>query len=101
MDRNGGAISVADNRLLVVIVNYKTAALTTACLRSLEPEIRSTPGISITVVDNASGDGPALAEAIRAHGWERWVALKFAARNGGFSAGNNAAIKPALTSANP
>src|SRR5262245_52851666 len=101
MDGNGGAISAADNRLLVVIVNYKTAALTTACLRSLEPEIRSVAGVSVTVVDNASGDGPVLAETIRAHGWESWVVLRVAAHNGGFSAGNNAAIRPALASANP
>jgi N-acetylglucosaminyl-diphospho-decaprenol L-rhamnosyltransferase len=101
MDGNGGAVLPADNRLLVVIVNYKTAALTIACLRSLEPEIRNVAGVSVTVVDNASGDGPALAEAIRAHGWESWVKLEIAARNGGFSAGNNVAIRAALASANP
>jgi N-acetylglucosaminyl-diphospho-decaprenol L-rhamnosyltransferase len=101
MDGNGGPVGPADNRLLVVIVNYKTAALTTACLRSLEQEVRSVPGITVAVVDSASGDGPALAEAIRAHGWESWATLKVAPRNGGFSAGNNAAIGPALAAANP
>jgi N-acetylglucosaminyl-diphospho-decaprenol L-rhamnosyltransferase len=101
MGGSGGASGAADNRLLVVIVNYKTAALTTACLRSLEHEISGVAGISVTVVDNDSGDGPALAGAIRAHGWEGWVALKTAARNGGFSAGNNEAIRAALASANP
>ena len=60
MDGNGGAIWPADNRLLVVIVNYKTAALTTTCLRSLEHEVKSVAGIRVAVVDSASGDGPAL-----------------------------------------
>jgi len=101
MDGNGGPVWPADNRLLVVIVNYKTAALTTACLRSLEQEVKSVAGIRVAVVDSASGDGPALDEAIRSHGWESWVTLRIAARNGGFSAGNNAAIGPALASANP
>jgi GT2 family glycosyltransferase len=96
-----GTTGAAENRLLVVIVNYKTAELTTACLRSLEQEIKSVAGIRVAVVDSASGDGPELDEAIRTHGWESWVTLKVAPRNGGFSAGNNAAIGPALASANP
>lgn len=88
-------------RLLVVIVNYKTAQLTVACLRSLAPELKSVPQLHVALVDNASGDGAVLSEAIQAHGWQDWVTLQVAASNGGFGAGNNVAIKPALTSANP
>ena len=32
-----------NDRLLIVIVNYRTAELTADCLRSLEPEVRSLP----------------------------------------------------------
>jgi len=46
-------------RLLVVIVNYRTADLTIGCLRSLEPEIRALPEAEVVVADNASGDGSA------------------------------------------
>jgi cellulose synthase/poly-beta-1,6-N-acetylglucosamine synthase-like glycosyltransferase len=53
------------------------------------------------VVDNASGDGPELVDAIRSHGWGDWVTLDVAERNGGFASGNNVAIRPALASANP
>lgn len=74
----------------VVIVTYRSASLTVACLRSLLPEL-STPGISVrvVVVDNASGDAPEVAEAIRREGWSSWVTLIEAPRNGGFAYGNN------------
>src|SRR5262245_5515824 len=91
----------ASRRLLVVIVNYKTAALTVACLRSLEPEVKSLPGFQVRVVDNASGDGPALDQAIRSNGWADWVTLDIAAHNGGFAAGNNVAIRAASASLDP
>ena len=81
---------------LVVIVNYKTAALTIACLRSLAPEVAEDPGIRVVVVENASGDGDAIAAAIREHAWGDWATLTIAARNGGFSYGNNRGIAPAL-----
>ena len=60
----------------IAIVSYRSAALTIDCLRSIEVE-RSTPGISIRVivVDNASGDAPAIAEAIEKNSWSSWVTL--------------------------
>ena len=88
-------------RLLIVIVNYKTAELTRNCLRSLEPELAGIPGVSVTVVENASGDEVALASAIRENGWEGWVTLDVAEVNGGFAYGNNRAIREALQSENP
>src|SRR6187399_2242791 len=81
---------------LVVIVNYKTAALTVACLRSLEPEVAADPGIRVAVVDNASSDGEAIAAAIREHDWGGWARLMVADRNGGFSYGNNRGIELGL-----
>jgi hypothetical protein len=44
------------------------------------------------VVDNASGDAPAIAEAIESNGWHSWVTLVTAAKNGGFAYGNNLGI---------
>ncbi len=85
-------------RLLVAIVNYKTAPLVIDCLRSLEPEIAESAelrGARVVVVDNASGDGSdrVLAAAIKANGWSAWAELEVAPQNGGFSYGNNRAIE--------
>ena len=93
--------SVATCPLLVVIVNYKTADLTIRCLETLGPEFDEIPGARVTVVENASGDGETLARAIADLGWGSWVTLEDTGRNGGFSAGNNAGIRPALESADP
>ncbi len=87
--------------VLVVIVNYKTAALTVTCLRTLEQELRHIPGARACVVENDSGDGDRLASAIAENGWGSWVELKLAERNGGFAYGNNVAIRPTLDSAEP
>lgn len=84
--------------LTVVIVNYRTAELAIEALRSLEPELARCGSARVCVVDNASGDGSAerLDAAIRSHRWSSWVTLLALAENGGFGAGNNAALRPAL-----
>jgi len=81
----------------VIIVSYRTAALTVSCLRSLLPE-RSLSDITISavVVDNASGDAQEIASAIKAEGWSSWVTLIVAPRNGGFAYGNNLGFAQAL-----
>lgn len=78
--------------LAIIILNYRTAELTVACLASLEPEV--TPGVEVIVVDNASGDGSAerIEHAILARGWDRWARLLRSPVNGGFAAGNNMGI---------
>ena len=83
-------------RTLVVIVSYRTAKLTIACLRSLQAEVEADGSIRIAVVDNASGDDAEIATAIAANGWAGWVELIVAPRNGGFSYGNNRGIQPAM-----
>lgn len=87
-----------EKSILVVIVNYRTPRLVVDCLRSLEAEVKAHDGASVTVVDNASGDGSAdlIAAAIEALGWSSWAQLVRAPVNGGFSYGNNLAISPAL-----
>jgi len=87
--------------LLVVVLNYKTAALTSDCLRSLADEIDAIPGSRVVVTDNASGDGSVekIASAISENHWHDWVELMPLEQNGGFAFGNNAAIRPVLASA--
>lgn len=89
--------------LLIVIVNYRTASLVIDCLRSLEPGLAGLPGARVVVTDNASGDDSVerLERAVDDSGWGDWVTIQPLPRNDGFAAGNNAAIAPALESAEP
>lgn len=83
-------------RVLVVIVNYRSAQLTLECLRSLEPE-RALPDLDIrvVVVENDSGDGAVLERDLAQF---QGVTLIQAARNGGFSYGNNLGFRFAYES---
>ena len=86
-------------RVLIVIVNYRTAGLTVDCLRSLAPQVGEVAGgCRVVVTDNASGDGSAdlIADAIATHGWGGWARLVPLDRNGGFAYGNNEGIRPFL-----
>ena len=89
-------------KLLVVIVNYRTADLTIACLRSLVDEIARVPGARVVITDNASGDDSVerISRAIDDNKWS-WATLMPLASNGGFAWGNNQAIEPALRSDDP
>ena len=83
----------------VLIVSYQSAALTIESLRSVHAErVRAGSEIDIraVVVDNASGDYPLLLRALAENGWDSWVALILAPRNGGFAYGNNLALRTAL-----
>jgi N-acetylglucosaminyl-diphospho-decaprenol L-rhamnosyltransferase len=86
----------------VVIVTYKSAQLTIQSLRSLESE-RVNPGLNIRaiVVDNASGDSPAIQQALAPNGWSSWVTLVTAPKNGGFAYGNNLGVQHASAAATP
>ena len=89
--------------LVVSIVAWKGADLTIACLRSIEPELASVPGMRVIVVDNASPDGSAdrVEQAIGEQGWSAWARLIRAPGNHGFAAGNNIAIRAMLAEAQP
>ena len=84
-------------------MNYRTADLTIACLRSLVDEIAAIATARVVVTDNASPDDsvPRIAQAIEQNGWSSWASLMPLANNGGFAVGNNAAIEPALASGDP
>ena len=91
---------MSQSSVLVVIVNYRTAGLAIECLRSLCSEMAPNPGASVVVVDNASGDGSAdaIAAAIESEWWGAWATLVRTPVNGGFSYGNNLAVRAALAS---
>jgi hypothetical protein len=86
----------------VVIVTYKSAALTVESLRSVQAE-RSSSGLQVRaiVVDNASGDLSAIGRAVQANDWRSWVTLVLAPKNGGFAYGNNLGIEHAYAAGAP
>ena len=89
--------------VLVVVLNYRVADLALGCLDALAGQIRGQAGCRVVVVDNDSGDGSAeqIAAAIAQRGWQDWVSLVCSPVNGGFAAGNNLAIRPALEAPDP
>lgn len=80
-----------EGQVAVVIVSYRSAPLTIACLASLATERAAArpANLCAVVVDNDSGDAVPVGEAIAAHGWTDWVKLVRAPKNGGFGYGNN------------
>lgn len=92
------------SRILIVVVNYRTPSLVEDGLDALAPQIDSDAhALRTVVVDNASGDGSCerLAGFVAERGYEGWCEIVDAGRNGGFAAGNNTAIAPALASDEP
>ena len=92
------------HRLLIVTVNYRTAELTEKCLRSIANDRARLPeSTRMVVVDNDSGDGSfdRIKACIEDNGWSDWAEVVQADCNGGFSYGNNYAIRPALQSDAP
>ena len=91
-----------DPDVAVIIVSYRSAELAIASIRSVEADCsRGTIGARVVVVDNASGDGPAISAAIAANGWSGWVTLIVSPRNGGFGYGNNLGIAHAFAAGTP
>lgn len=89
-------------KLGIVIVNYRTAALTLACLDSLN-SVSSHYKFSVIVIDNNSHDDSYeyLCKVIGQRNWHSWVKIIASDINGGFSHGNNIAIKQFLAIDNP
>ena len=85
---------MTDIDVAVIVVTYRSAQLTIDCLRSIDAQ-RAIEGMRIrcVIVDNASGDTPAIARAIEAEGWAPWARVVTAERNGGFAYGNNVGVR--------
>lgn len=62
------------NSIAIVVVNYRTAALSIDCLDSLSKEVTTPGSFALELVDNASPDDSAdrLESAIRHHDWGGW-----------------------------
>ncbi|MFZ2651073.1 MAG: glycosyltransferase family 2 protein [Burkholderiaceae bacterium] len=102
MQARGTSKAIQDN-VLVVIVNFRVGPLVVDCLRSLKPEVAALPGTRVVVVDNCSNDGSVelIASAIESEGWSDWAELQQCEVNGGFSWGNNHAVRPVIRSEHP
>lgn len=82
-------------KVLIIIVNYRSAALTADALISLIPERERLPSCHVVVVDNASGDDSVavLSQLIaKTAPLSDFVTLVGAEKNGGFSYGNNVGL---------
>lgn len=90
-------------RVLILVLNYCTPALTLACLESLADTLARFPKARVILIDNASGDNSiAQFRAARdAHVFRARIELLTLPQNVGFAAGNNAALRPALASPEP
>lgn len=90
-------------RTLIVIVNFRSARLTSDCLHSLAKENPTNSDFEVVVVDNGSGDDSveSLRAEITTHQWHPWCRVLDRQINDGFAAGNNAAIEPALLDIQP
>ena len=89
-----------DPKVLTIILNFRTPELT---LKALKCALREMSGIKgeILIVDNASGDDShaLLKAAIQQNGLDKdnRVRLMQTARNGGYGAGNNFAMRAGLS----
>ena len=89
-------------KVLVVVLNYRTPELVVRCLESLKPEVERIGSMQVVVTDNDSGDDsiPLIEGAIAANEWD-WCTFMPLPRNGGYSYGNNAGIRPFLEGNDP
>ena len=71
-------------KLLIVIVNYRSADLTIDCLRSLQPELTAIPDAHVVVTDNLSPDDSVakLNAAVIDHHWENRLTIAPLPKNG-------------------
>jgi N-acetylglucosaminyl-diphospho-decaprenol L-rhamnosyltransferase len=82
----------------IIIVNYRTAALTIESLRALSSQVGDLGGGRVVVFDNSSADRSLeeIRVAIRMENWSGWASVEPLDRNGGFSYGNNFGLRAAL-----
>lgn len=90
-------------RVLAVIVNYKTAEIAKLCLASLARERAAVPNLEVAIVENASDDDSSAVlraelERLDATSWARIIESE---SNLGFAGGNNLALRDALAGGTP
>jgi len=89
--------------LLIVIVCYRVVKLTIECLQSLASQIGDVPNSRVMICENGTGPEATdeMKHAIVANGWQNWVSLKAIAPNVGFTGGNNAVLREAMSWESP
>ena len=87
-------------KLLIAVVNFKSADLVAPLLDSLAAEARALGDIWVRVGDNGSGDGSAevLAAHVKEKGYGDFAEVLDLGHNGGFAWGNNRLIEDPLKS---
>ncbi len=90
-------------KLLTIIVNYCTAPHVLNALESLVPQLEAVGDSAVWIVDNKSPDDSlaVLKRALDQRAYGKSVRLIESARNAGFGAGNNLAIREALALPTP
>jgi len=88
-------------RLLVIVVNYKSARLALRAADSVLAERADIPELELVIVENDSGDAEELRQGLQQPRFAGWARLVVAPKNGGFAYGNNLAVREALASPNP
>lgn len=88
---------MSDPKLLTIILNYKTAAMTMKAAQAAYIAMEGLPG-EIVIVDNDSNDGSFafMRDHVENAGWDRTRVIA-SDRNGGFGAGNNVGICAGLS----
>ena len=78
----------------IVVVSYKSAALTVDCLPRSRPSARPRPSPSAASSSTTPpATSPSWPQAIAESGWGDWARVVAAPRNGGFAYGNNLGLK--------
>ncbi len=82
-------------RVLVIILNYKTAEMTLAAAEAAMREMSDIDG-EILIIDNDSGDGSfeTLQAGVAQKGWD--IRVLQSGQNGGFGAGNNFGMRAGM-----
>jgi N-acetylglucosaminyl-diphospho-decaprenol L-rhamnosyltransferase len=77
--------------------------LTIKCLHSIANQIHDVPGTRVCVCENGTGAESVeqLRQAIIANGWNDWASLQAISPNVGFTGGNNAVLREAMSWAAP
>jgi N-acetylglucosaminyl-diphospho-decaprenol L-rhamnosyltransferase len=90
--------NIFNNKISLVIVNFKTCDLVMQAVMSLLPQLTGLEHSTVYIVDNASGDGSEtkLLDFIQENQLENTVKLLAMPINGGFAYGSNAGIREAL-----
>lgn len=90
-------------KVLIVLINYKTPALTLRALRAAIADLDALPGSRVCLIDNGSGDGSvaALEAALAAEAWGGDIDLLVSPTNLGFAGGVNLALRRFLRRPNP